>query len=256
MNEVLQLVPSISVKSDHVLVVFKKWTSVRYCKQSDFQLFCLVVQLSLYVHAHCACALVQNCKQRLVIEKSGHRDSLLLATWKHVVPVVYWVESSLSALNVVKSDCLKEFPQVIVSDILFCHLRLGVGVNDLVSESSRWKVRPLWDVKKLFHVRSSHDTASQWPQSTQDSEQRALSTTIGPSNNCVHSSLNLKAHFLDETVSVGWNQRYTFKLNVILSLNQSALVHFVDWVKLGLLVLEPFASNNLSPDKFTFLQIL
>lgn len=197
MNKILKFVASISIESNHVFVVLEKWASVGHCEQSDLKLFGLVVQFGLDIHTYGAGALVQDGEERFVVEKSGHGDSLFLSAWKHVVPVINRVESSFSALNVVKPDSHKEFPQVVIVDIFLGHFRLRVGINDLVPESSWWKVGSLWDVEQFIHVGSSHHTAGQWPKSTQYSEKWALSAAVRSSDNCVHASLDLKTHLLN-----------------------------------------------------------
>ena len=50
-----------------------------HCEQCYVQLFCLCVQLSLEVHAHRTCALVQHSEYRPVVEQSSHCDTLLLS---------------------------------------------------------------------------------------------------------------------------------------------------------------------------------
>ena len=80
MHQFFCLVITLTIKVYLVIVEFKQSTSVSHCKQSYIQLFSLCIQFSLEIHTHCTCAFIKNTKNRSMIEKSSHCDSLLLSS--------------------------------------------------------------------------------------------------------------------------------------------------------------------------------
>lgn len=107
MLDLLSCVASLSVQSNLVIVEFKKCTSVCYSKQSYVQFLCSRIEISLKVHAHCACAFIQNSKQGTMIEKPCHCDTLLFTSRKDICPVVNGIKASFSIFNIVELDVLQ-----------------------------------------------------------------------------------------------------------------------------------------------------
>lgn len=87
-EDLLGRVAAFSVQEDLVVVELEERTSVRHREEGDVQLLCLGVELGLEVHTDCTCAFVKDSENRAVVEETGHGDALLLASRKHILPVV------------------------------------------------------------------------------------------------------------------------------------------------------------------------
>ena len=208
-------------------MIFEEAASVWHSEKCDFKFLGLEVQLCLDVHAHRAGAFIQNGEDGLMVEESSHRDSLFLTTGKHIVPIVDWIETFLSLLNVVQFHPFQQLTDLLISvgDSL-----LWVRVNNLVSECSWGEVGALWDVEQLVHVWSFEDTSCKRPKTAEDSEQWRLSAAVGAGDDSVHSWSDLKRNFLDEDVAVGRDDGHLIEHDVIFSLFGGADVDGVDIV--------------------------
>ena len=85
----------------------------------------------------------------------------------------------------------------------FVHGELGVRVDDLVSKGTWWQVGSLWDVEELVDVRTFEYSTSQRPQSTQYSEKRAFSASVGTSNKSVHAFGYFEGDLRYEYIPIG-----------------------------------------------------
>ena len=93
--------------------------------------------------------ITQNSESGLVVEQSSHGNSLLFTTRKDIVPVIDGIETSFSFNEVVKIDFLENLLNVFIRNSLSEHLKLGVGIDDLVSEVSRRQVGSLFERNQL-----------------------------------------------------------------------------------------------------------
>ena len=87
---------------------FEEWTSVGDSEESDIQFLGFVVKLSLDVHTNGACAFIKNGEKRFMIKQSRHCHTLFLSSRENVCPVIDWVESAFSVLNVVKPNVFQK----------------------------------------------------------------------------------------------------------------------------------------------------
>ena len=88
MLEVFDLVPAMPIVGNHVFMILEQTAPVRHSEQRYLQLLGLHVQFGLNIHAHRACALIQDGENRLMVKQSSHCHSLLLPTRQHIVPVI------------------------------------------------------------------------------------------------------------------------------------------------------------------------
>lgn len=133
---------------------------MRYREQCYTQLLSTVIKLGLHIHAHRRSAFVQNSKQRFMVEQTSHSNSLLLSSRQHIVPVINSIETFFSLLDVVKLYPAQKPADLLItpSDSFF-----GMRVDNLISESTRGKVRALRNIKELVHVRSVQNPTSERP---------------------------------------------------------------------------------------------
>jgi len=183
-----------------------------------------------------------------MIEKSCHCDSLFLAAWQHIVPIVHSVETFLSLLNIVKLDPFQQFSDLFVAS---CDSLLGVGIDYLVPEGSGGKIGSLRNVEKFIHVRSFQYSTCQWPKSTKYPEKWTLSTTVRSTNNCIHSSMDFEWNFFDKNVSVGRYDGNLIKVDIVISLFSPAFLDLVN----AALFLDCVLVNHLCPYKSASLQV-
>ena len=95
------------------------------------------------------------------------------------------------------------------------HSLLSMWIDDLIAEGSWRQVRPLWDVEQFLHGGSTKNSTTNWPQTTQNSEEGAFTATVRSCNDCIHSSFNLKIHILNQNISIGGYDWYMVKLDKI-----------------------------------------
>lgn len=155
------------IELQHILVILKQTAPVGHGKEGNAQLLGLVIELGLYIHAHRRSTLVQNGKQRPVVEQTSHGDPLLLTSRKHIVPVVGRIKSLLTLLNVVQLHPFQELSDLVVFP---GYAVFRVRVDNLVSESAWRQVRTLRNVEQLIHVRTVEHTSCQRPKSAQYTE--------------------------------------------------------------------------------------
>lgn len=157
----------MSIEFYHELVVLEQTAAVGHREQRYLQLLGLQVQLCLHIHAHCGGTFIQNCEQRTVVKQSCHRDSLLLTSGKHVVPIIHSIETFLSLLNVVEFDPFQQLSDLIIAsgDHVF-----RMGVDNLVSECTGREIGSLRNVEQPIHVGAFKHSTCQGPKPTQNSK--------------------------------------------------------------------------------------
>jgi hypothetical protein len=93
----LELILAIAIEPEKELVVLPEGVSMRDCDHSYPEALHVRIQVTLHVHADGTCALIKNCILWSVVNKSGHGDTLLLATRKHIIPVRLSIPAAFSA---------------------------------------------------------------------------------------------------------------------------------------------------------------
>ena len=127
-----------------------------------------------------------------------------------------------------------------------------MGIDDLVSQGSWRKVGSLGNVEKFVHVRSLEYSTSNRPQSTENSEERTLSTAIGATDHSTHASINLKRKFRDKHISIRSDDWDLIKYNVVLSFLNYSLFD----LRQAIGSLDSFFIDDLTPNKLSLYQIV
>ena len=105
---------SVSLELEEIVMVLPEGVSVTHSDKGDSNLLHVSVQVSLDVDAHSAGALVQDCVGRLVVNQTGHRDSLLLSATQHIIPIVELVPSTFSGHEVTKTHFVQNRLQILL----------------------------------------------------------------------------------------------------------------------------------------------
>ena len=100
-----------------------------------------------------------------------------------------------------------------------------------------------------------HNSSKDWPQFSQDSEQRRFSTTVRSGDHQVHSWGNLEAHVWDKNVSVGGEDGHVLEDDVAAEDDAAQVLHGVV-LQLGLLDLRSLSLNSVWRHVLELLQFL
>ena len=123
--------------------------------------------MAFYVHAHSACAFIQDGVGRFVIDESAHGHSLFLTTTKNIVPIILLFPAAFSGNEIPKFHIFEELEEFVISGgALF----LLVWVNKLITKRSLRQVWSLWDVEDLFQVWLVESASCHRPEFSHDSE--------------------------------------------------------------------------------------
>ena len=184
-------------------MILPEGLSVADCDECDSLVLHVLIEVSLDIDAHGRGALVEDSINRLVVNQTRHRHTLLLSSRKHIVPVILGVPTTFTCRQVFKLDFIENLLKLVFIDTLSSHLLLSVRVDDLISQGSLRQVRSLRYVKDLVDGGFLNAAAEYGPKLTQDAEERRLTATVGSSDKKVHARLDLEVHSLDENITIG-----------------------------------------------------
>lgn len=130
-----------------------------------------LVEVALDIVGDGAGALVDKCILRLVVEKTGETDTLLLSAGQDVLPLLARVPAAFAVREVSKLGLVEDALQVRFVPALAAHVELAVGVDDLVAERADGQIRPLreeHDAVLARVLRPADKTAVDGPEPGQD----------------------------------------------------------------------------------------
>lgn len=84
------------------------------CDQGNSHALHIRVEVALHVNRHCGCTLIEDGILRLMVDKSGHSDSLFLTSREHIVPIGVCVPATLAANQIFQAH----FSQDALEDVL------------------------------------------------------------------------------------------------------------------------------------------
>mmetsp|Transcript_23162 Transcript_23162/g.32310 ORF Transcript_23162/g.32310 Transcript_23162/m.32310 type:complete len:218 (+) Transcript_23162:320-973(+) len=158
--------------------------------------------MSFHIDTDSTGALVQDCKLRFVIKQSSHGNSLFFSTRQDIFPIVSGVPASFSVNDVLEANSFEDHRKIFISNSLSSSISHAVWINNLVSKSAQRKVRSLRNVENIGSGWLGDSSLIHRPESSQNSEQAALSASIRSSNKKVLSNVKCESESFDKKVSV------------------------------------------------------
>jgi hypothetical protein len=161
-----------------------------------------LVEVALDVDAHCAGAFVQDGVDWLVVNQASHGNALFLTSGEDVVPVSNGVPGAFSAYEVVEAHFIQDDLKALLINLFSSHLFDGVRVDNLVTKCALRQIGSLRDVEDLVNGWLVDYATEDWPELTEDTEQRRFTATVGSCDEEIHPRLDLKVHGSDQDIPV------------------------------------------------------
>lgn len=193
----------VTLETEDPVVMFPESRSVTHSDEGNANLLEVFVHVLFHIKSHLTGALVQNSVGWFVVNKSTHGDALLFTSGKDIIPVVFGAPASLTGAQIAEITFFKNLLEVIISNALFLLSLRGVRVDELISHGSIGKVRSLRNVENLFCWGLENFSIGARPESSKNTEETTLSTSVGSSNHHVHSRGDFKAHIGNEDITIG-----------------------------------------------------
>ena len=117
-------------------------------------------------------------------------------------------------------------------------------VYDLIPKSAGRKVGPLRNIKEFIDGGTVESATTDWPEPTEDSEERRLTAAVRSADDAIHSRRDLEIDFLDEHIAIGRDDRNSVEFDDILSLDNlwEIVVSFFLTVPLSKEMIDYFSS--------------